>query len=84
MGARDANMNLKQYLERQQAVYDAFAKAIRHVIEVILQADASIVRPQQIQTRAKSKASLVRKLKDSGLLKSRSIEKQMKDLGGVG
>lgn len=82
-GHRDANMNLKQYLEHQQTVYDAFAKSIKQVVEVILQADASIVRPQQIQTRAKSKTSLTRKLKDNNLLQSRSIEKHMKDLAGV-
>ncbi|MCC8948206.1 RelA/SpoT domain-containing protein [Bradyrhizobium sp. Arg62] len=76
-------MNLKQYLERQQAVYDGFAKAIKRVVEVILRADASIVGPQQIQTRAKSKTSLTRKLKDNNLLQSRTIEKHMKDLAGV-
>jgi hypothetical protein len=67
-------MNFKQYVDKGQSAYDAFARTIRGVIEVVLETEPSIVRPQQIQSRAKSKNSLARKLSERGLTKSRSIE----------
>ena len=76
-------MNFKQYVDKGQLAYDAFAKTIRGIIEVVLETESAIVRPQQIQTRAKSKSSLARKLSERGLTKSRSIETKIKDLAGV-
>ncbi|CAN7222480.1 RelA/SpoT domain-containing protein [Bradyrhizobium sp. LjRoot220] len=76
-------MNLKQYVDKGQSAYDAFAKTIRGIMEIVLETEPSIVKPQQIQTRAKSTSSLARKLSERGLTKSRSIETKLKDLAGV-
>jgi ppGpp synthetase/RelA/SpoT-type nucleotidyltranferase len=76
-------MNFKQYVDKGQSAYGTFAKTIRDIIEIVLETEPSIVRPQQIQTRAKSKSSLARKLSERGLTKSRSIETRLKDLAGV-
>jgi len=76
-------MNFKQYVDEKRALYGAFADIVRTIIEVVLDGEPSAARPQQIQTRAKSPTSLARKLKGRGLERSRSIEKEIKDLAGV-
>ncbi|MGJ4925983.1 hypothetical protein ACQR1I_11740 [Bradyrhizobium sp. HKCCYLS2038] len=76
-------MNFKQYVEEKRSLYEAFAATIKTIIEVVLDSNPSVVRPQQIQTRAKSITSLARKLKERALERSRSIEKELKDLAGA-
>ena len=76
-------MNFKQYVDEKRRLYEAFAETLRTIITTVLDSQPSIPRPQQIQARAKSPESLGRKLKERGLERSRSIEREIKDLAGV-
>jgi ppGpp synthetase/RelA/SpoT-type nucleotidyltranferase len=76
-------MNYHDYIASQRAQYDEFAKAIRRIIEHVLDAHPEIPRPQQIQARAKTPGSLARKLQERGLTDSQTIESDLKDLAGV-
>lgn len=76
-------MNYDDYIASRRAQYDAFAKAIRRIIERVLDAHPEIPRAQQIQARAKTADSLARKLRERGLSDSQTIESDLKDLAGV-
>lgn len=76
-------MNYDEYTTSRHAQYDAFAKAIRRIIEHVLDVHPEIPRPQQIQARAKTPSSLTRKLQERGLTDSQTIESDLKDLAGV-
>lgn len=76
-------MNFKQYVGGKRQLYGAFAETIRTIIATVLDGQPSIPKPQQIHARAKSAPSLARKLKERGLERSQSLERELKDLAGV-
>jgi ppGpp synthetase/RelA/SpoT-type nucleotidyltranferase len=75
-------MNFDGYEKNDQVLYAEFAGIVRFILEQAIAA-AGAPRPQSIQHRAKSAASLKPKLEARGLLSSDSIEKEIKDLAGV-
>jgi ppGpp synthetase/RelA/SpoT-type nucleotidyltranferase len=75
-------MNFDGY-EKEEALYAEFADTVRLILEKAIAAKEGIPRPQSIQCRAKSAASLKPKLEARGLLNSESIEKEIRDLAGA-
>ncbi len=75
-------MNFDGY-EKEEALYAEFADTVRLILEKAIAAKEDIPRPQSIQCRAKSAASLKPKLEARGLLDSESIEKEIRDLAGA-
>src|SRR5262245_56800208 len=75
-------MDLRSYREDQRAKYEAFGEIVAAIIRSALASASPPHRMQQIQTRAKTVASLAKKLTDRGLDDSDSIEQQIKDLAG--
>jgi ppGpp synthetase/RelA/SpoT-type nucleotidyltranferase len=76
-------MRLDDYEKKYAAIYADFAAAIRFILEKAIGESDGVPRPQSIQCRAKSAASLRPKLQDRGLLESQSIETEIKDLAGA-
>lgn len=75
-------MNFDCYKKKSQSLYAEFAGIVRFILEQAIAATGA-PRPQSIQHRAKSPASLIPKLEARDLLQSDSIEKEIKDLAGV-
>ncbi len=75
-------MTLEEYLRDQRARYEDFAATVRSILDAALRARPDLARPQHKQDRAKSEASLRRKLEERGLLASTTIEAEIKDLAG--
>ena len=75
-------MTLEEYIREQQAKYADFAKTVAAIVDAALKARSDVPRPQQLQDRAKSEASLRRKLESRQLLASTTIETAVKDLAG--
>lgn len=77
-------MTLEEYLrdQRARARYEDFAATVRSILDAALRARPDLARPQHKQDRAKSEASLRRKLEERGLLASTTIEAEIKDLAG--
>jgi ppGpp synthetase/RelA/SpoT-type nucleotidyltranferase len=76
-------MNFDDYEKKREPLYAQFAEIVKFVLETAIADGTSVPRPQSIQCRAKSAASLKPKLHSRGLLESEFIEKEIKDLAGV-
>ena len=74
-------MNLGQYAAEQRGRYEEFAKLVAGMLEAAIRENRQL-RLQQVQSRAKNPASLNGKLKKAGLLESKAIEHEIKDLAG--
>ena len=74
-------MNLAQYVAVQQDQYNDFAALVGGMLEGSIRGNRQL-RLQQVQSRAKSPASLKGKLEKAGLLESNAIEDEIKDLAG--
>jgi ppGpp synthetase/RelA/SpoT-type nucleotidyltranferase len=75
-------LNLTDYEQRGEGLYGEFAALIKFILERAIGA-SDAPQPQSILLRAKSAASLKKKLEQQGLLDSDSIEETIKDLAGV-
>lgn len=75
-------MTLDDYIQQHQELYRDFAGVVASILEAAFRVGPDLVRPQQMQSRAKSVSSLRRKLQDRGLLESKTIEADLKDLAG--
>src|ERR1022692_3142288 len=75
-------MNFDGY-EKEEALYAEFADTVRLILEKAIAAKEGIPRPQSIQCRAKSAASLKPKLEARGLLNSESKKKEIRDHAGA-
>jgi ppGpp synthetase/RelA/SpoT-type nucleotidyltranferase len=76
-------MNFDAYEKQHAALYAEFAGTIELILEKAIAGTGGIPRPQSIQCRAKSPASLKHKLEDRRLLESDSIETEIRDLAGA-
>lgn len=74
-------MNLAQYVAEQQDQYNDFAALVGGMLEGSIRGNRQL-RLQQVQSRAKSPASLKGKIEKAGLLESHAIEDEIKDLAG--
>ena len=73
-------MTFDEYCNGGRETYSAFVDAIQRIIEAALQ-DHAHLKVQQIQKRAKSPASLKKRLKDFSA--DVAVETVRKDLAGV-
>lgn len=76
-------MNFDAYERKHVALYAEFAETIKLILEKAIAVADGIPRPQSVQCRAKSAASLKPKLSARGLLESDSIEAEIRDLAGA-
>ncbi len=76
-------MRFDDYEKRYGTVYAEFAETVKFILETAIGQASGIPRPQSVQCRAKSAASLKPKLQERGLLESDSIETEVKDLAGA-
>jgi ppGpp synthetase/RelA/SpoT-type nucleotidyltranferase len=76
-------MNFDEYEKEYQTRYAEFARIVRDILEKAINGAEGVSRPQSIQCRAKEASHLKPKLRARGLLKSSSIEDEIKDLAGV-
>jgi ppGpp synthetase/RelA/SpoT-type nucleotidyltranferase len=76
-------MRLDEYEKGYATTYADFAETIRFILENAIGEANGVPRPQSIQCRAKSAASLRPKLQQRGLIESESIETEIKDLAGA-
>jgi len=75
-------MNLEDYERIYRPLYGDLAATVRHVLEHAIR-EAGLPRPQSIQDRAKTAASLKARLEGEGLLNSQEVEQVRRDLAGV-
>lgn len=73
-------MTLEEFLREHRTRYTEFAATVRSILDSALRARPELAKPQHKQDRAKSEASLRRKLEERGLLASTTIETDIKDL----
>ncbi|MCC7168577.1 MAG: RelA/SpoT domain-containing protein, partial [Rhodospirillales bacterium] len=78
-----SNMKLIDYETKYEAIYAEYAEIVKFILESAISEAVGISRPQSIQSRAKSVASLKDKLQARGLIESEAIEAEIKDLAGV-
>ena len=76
-------MRFEEYEKNYGAVYAEFAETVKFILEKAIGQTSGIPRPQSVQCRAKSAASLKPKLQERGLLASASIEAEIRDLAGA-
>src|SRR5665213_80343 len=76
-------MNFDDYERKREPVYAEFVEIVKFVLETAISETSGVPRPQSIQCRAKSAASLKPKLRNRDLLESDSIKKDSKDLAGA-
>ncbi len=76
-------MRFDDYEKSYETVYAEFAETVKFILEKAIGQASGIPRPQSVQCRAKSAASLKPKLQERGRLESDSIETEVKDLAGV-
>jgi ppGpp synthetase/RelA/SpoT-type nucleotidyltranferase len=76
-------MKFSDYEKQYEIVYAEFAETVKFILEKAITAIDGIPRPQSIQCRVKSAASLKPKLAARGLLESDSIESEIRDLAGA-
>ncbi len=74
-------MNLDQYAAEHRLRYGEFANLVAENLDASIRNNRKL-RLQQVQSRAKSLASLKGKLEKAGLLESNAIEDEIKDLAG--
>lgn len=77
-----SNMNYREYSESGYDLYADYASTIRRIVKIALDQSKSAFRLQAIQERAKSPASLQKKLEMQDLLGSDQVEGEIKDLAG--
>ena len=75
-------MNLGDYERTYRPLYGDLAATVRHVLEHAIR-EAGLPRPQSIQDRAKTAASLKARLEGEGLLNSQEVDQVRRDLAGV-
>ena len=75
-------MNFEQYKEQGEEEYYSLSIVVREILSGLVQDPANSLRCQPIQYRAKSPASLRKKLEGRGLLEVDNIEDEIKDLAG--
>lgn len=76
-------MRFDDYEKRYGTVYAEFPQTVKFILEKAIGQMSGSPRPQSVQCRAKSAASLKPKLQERDLLESDSIETEVKDLAGV-
>lgn len=76
-------MRFDDYEKKYATIYAEYAEIVKSILEIAIAKAAGIPRPQSIQCRAKSAASLKPKLQERGLIESESIEIVIKDLAGI-
>lgn len=76
-------MKFSDYEKQYEIVYGEFAETVKFILEKTITATDAIPRPQSIQCRVKSAASLKPKLAARGLLESDSIESEIRDVAGA-
>jgi ppGpp synthetase/RelA/SpoT-type nucleotidyltranferase len=75
-------MNYDDFVGRERPRYEVFSQAVASIVQAAIAESPEKIRLQQITSRAKSATSLHRKLTERDLLKSDSIETELKDLAG--
>jgi len=76
-------LNIEEYEKTQFAIYEAFARTVRFILEEALQARPEVPRPQSVQHRAKSVQSVRRRLEQAGKLGTEALEIDRRDLAGA-
>ncbi|MFG1465075.1 RelA/SpoT domain-containing protein [Xanthobacter sp. DSM 24535] len=76
-------MNFDDYERSEFNRYQAFADTVRQVLENAIGAEDGLPRPQSIQARAKTPASLRKRLQEAGNLDAPDIASLRRDLAGV-
>ena len=74
-------MNVQEYERSGRALYEELAEIVAGLLKRAITAEPGY-RLQQIQSRAKSIASLSRRLEETGQIETKSIEAHRKDLAG--
>jgi ppGpp synthetase/RelA/SpoT-type nucleotidyltranferase len=75
-------MDFDSYAQSRFADYAAFADTVAGILRAAITAYPQALRLQQVQQRAKSPGSLRKKLENRGILATRSLEGDIKDLAG--
>jgi ppGpp synthetase/RelA/SpoT-type nucleotidyltranferase len=75
-------VNYDEYIREGHRAYEGFARTVAEILRAAIDDSGKDFRVQLITSRAKSDTSLRRKLTERGLLQSRSIETELKDLAG--
>lgn len=75
-------MDFETYSRSKFADYAALAETVAAILRAAIGAYPETFRLQQVQQRAKSPASLRKKLEDRGILATTSLEADIKDLAG--
>ncbi len=75
-------MRFSDYEREFHLRYAEFAQTVKQIIEKAIAA-AGVPRPQSIQSRAKTAASLKARLEENGKLDSETVEQERKDLAGA-
>jgi ppGpp synthetase/RelA/SpoT-type nucleotidyltranferase len=76
-------VNLHEYETLHRPTYEAFANVVRVILERAISADDRIPRPQSVQARAKEVESLRRRLEQSNMLDTQTLESDRRDLAGT-
>lgn len=76
-------LSLDEYQSKYLPLYEAFASTVRFILEQALQAADGLPRPQSIQSRAKSVASVRRRLTEMGKLDTKTLDMDRRDLAGA-
>src|SRR5262249_24194202 len=75
-------MDFVTYARSKFADYAALAETVAAILRAAIAAYPGTFRLQQVQQRPKNPESLRKKLKDRGILATRSLEDDIKDLAG--
>ncbi|MDE8761964.1 MULTISPECIES: GTP pyrophosphokinase [Rhizobium] len=76
-------MNIDEYERSYFGQYQSFAETVRHLLESAVGAAGDLPRPQSIQARAKTPASLRKRLEETGNLGAADVASIRRDLAGV-
>ena len=76
-------MTFDEYEKIYHAIYSEFAETVQFILEKAILRAGDQPHPQSIQCRAKTAESLKARLSSAGLLDSKNIENERKDLAGA-
>lgn len=76
-------MNFDEYEKQYFPLYAEFAETIRFIVEQAISTVNGLPMLQSIQARAKAPSRLKSRLEEKGLLESKHIEEERKDLAGI-
>ncbi|MGO6845935.1 GTP pyrophosphokinase family protein [Rhizobium ruizarguesonis] len=76
-------MNIDEYERSYFGRYQSFAETVRHLLESAIGVAGDLPRPQSIQARAKTPASLRKRLEETGSLEAADVASIRRDLAGV-